>query len=274
MAQTTIDESILVKENTTAPALPTTDAEESVLWAKFRGYSWSERSRDLSSWVWPFGFDIQNDKERRWVCKTCVLKRRIPIASYKAEGTQNIERHLDEIHKICDPTGKRKRPLKKAYPSVADRLCMDREDPQQQAIVNAYVKRFDRTQFQKLVVNWVVERQQSFREVESESLRAIFEYLNPSISVELEAWNTRAPGYHLNCTLSRAADSALRSRPPRCLSGAGMQGTSMACKRHIRRPLIAGFRLAGSWHSKKRRPRGDHADEYRPDRKWITDEEA
>jgi hypothetical protein len=61
---------------------------------------------------------------------------------------------------------------------------MDREDPQQQAIVNAYIKRFDRTQFQKLVVNRVVERQQSFREVESESLRAIFEYLNPSISVQ------------------------------------------------------------------------------------------
>ncbi|KAJ6439221.1 restless-like transposase [Purpureocillium lavendulum] len=184
MTHAAINEAVLVKQDPAAPALCTTDTAESVLWAKFRGYSWSERSRDLSSWVWPFGFDIQNDRERRWVCKTCVLKRRIPIANYKAKGTQNIERHLDEIHKIRDPTGKRKRPSKKAYPSIADHLCMDRENVHQQAIVNSYIKRFDRVQFQKLVVSWVVERQQSFREVESGSLRAVFEYLNPSISVQ------------------------------------------------------------------------------------------
>ena len=145
---------------------------------------WSERSRDLSSWIWPYGFDIQNDSQRRWVCQTCVVKKRVPIASYKAEGTQNIERHLNEIHEITEPSGKRKRPLKQGYPSVADLLHLDREEPQQLAFANTFIKRFDRVQFQKLLVNWIVEGQHSFREVESESLRAIFEYLNPCISVQ------------------------------------------------------------------------------------------
>jgi len=45
------------------------------------------------------------------------------------------------------------------------------------------IKRFDRGQFQKLIVNWIVESQQSFKQVEHPRLQQIFEYLNPAVGV-------------------------------------------------------------------------------------------
>ncbi|KAK6857540.1 Ribonuclease H-like protein [Apiospora arundinis] len=39
---------------------------ENRLFSHFRGWTWSERGRDTSSWLWDEGYDIQKDSIRRW----------------------------------------------------------------------------------------------------------------------------------------------------------------------------------------------------------------
>lgn len=51
-------------------------------------------------------------------------------------------------------------------------------------MVNNLIRRFDQAEFQKLVVNWIVESQQSFRQFEHPCLRQIFEYLNPAVHMK------------------------------------------------------------------------------------------
>ncbi|KFA51448.1 hypothetical protein S40293_10230, partial [Stachybotrys chartarum IBT 40293] len=92
-----------------------------------------------------YGFDIEKDSERRWVCRLCIERNRLKPGNVIAIGTQNAERHLWDHHKIQDPFGKR-------------------------------------NVFQRLVVEWIVESNLSFREPENKRLRAIFEYLNPFVA--------------------------------------------------------------------------------------------
>ncbi|KAM0742703.1 hypothetical protein ACQRIT_002880 [Beauveria bassiana] len=61
-------------------------------------------------------------------------------------------------------------------------MGLKRLEPNDQALANNLIRRFDQAEFQKLVVNWIVESQQSFRQVEHPRLRQIFEYLNPADS--------------------------------------------------------------------------------------------
>ena len=60
-------------------------------------------------------------------------------------------------------------------------LKLDAHDPREQQIANEIISQFDRDHFQRLLTDWVVDSNQSFRETENERLRAVFEYLNPSV---------------------------------------------------------------------------------------------
>ncbi|KAM3536991.1 hypothetical protein ARSEF1564_010088 [Beauveria bassiana] len=62
-------------------------------------------------------------------------------------------------------------------------LSLNAHDPKEQAIANALIRRFDRDHFQKLLLEWVVDANISFRQPEHGRLRRIFEYLNPSVAV-------------------------------------------------------------------------------------------
>ncbi|KAK8869381.1 Acyl-coenzyme A thioesterase 8 [Apiospora arundinis] len=61
---------------------------ENRLFSHFRGWTWSERGRDTSSWLWDEDYDIQKDSTRRWVCKTLTKCPNPPMAkpSYKRTG--------------------------------------------------------------------------------------------------------------------------------------------------------------------------------------------
>lgn len=60
-------------------------------------------------------------------------------------------------------------------------LKLNAHDPREQQIANEIISQFDRDHFQRLLIDWVVDSNQSFRETENERLRAVFEYLNPSV---------------------------------------------------------------------------------------------
>lgn len=108
-------------------------------------------------------------------------------ATWVSIGTQNAERHLWDHHKILDPSGKRSAPGPRKKPStgyqtITNAFNLDVNAHRDQAIANHMIKSFDRNVFQRLVVEWVVEGNLSFREPENQRLRAIFEYLNPFVA--------------------------------------------------------------------------------------------
>ncbi|OBS15938.1 hypothetical protein FPOA_27990 [Fusarium poae] len=161
-------------------------------WHKFPGFSISERVGRQTSWVWQHGFDIQardSPTKRKWVCKHCLRKAKPKMTDFSAVGTQNIEKHLFREHGLVDKSGRRKPPAlwkgkqeKTPSRNIVEMLNLDTSDPKEQAIANALIQRFDRDHFQRLLLEWVIDANISFRQPEHGRLRRIFEYLNPSVA--------------------------------------------------------------------------------------------
>ncbi|CAG9954025.1 unnamed protein product [Clonostachys rosea f. rosea IK726] len=142
---------------------PTSD-EERRIFRVWKEFTLAERNKDTLSWNTP------------------------TPQSYESKGTQNAELHLWKAHGYWDPSGRRSTPSqkkggKRVLASISDFMGLKRSDPKDQALANSLIKRFDRGEFQKLIVNWIVESQQSFKQAEHPRLQQIFEYLNPAIKV-------------------------------------------------------------------------------------------
>ncbi|KFA67070.1 hypothetical protein S40285_09701 [Stachybotrys chlorohalonatus IBT 40285] len=108
---------------------------------------------------------------------------------FSAVGTQNIEKHLFREHGLVDESRKRKPPAlwkgmqeKTPLRNILEMLNLNTSDPKEQAIANALIQCFDRDHFQRLLLEWVVNANISFRQPEHCRLRCIFEYLNPSVA--------------------------------------------------------------------------------------------
>ncbi|XP_044724115.1 restless-like transposase [Hirsutella rhossiliensis] len=139
-------------------------------WNHFPGYTISERAGRQTSWVWQHGFDIQpsdSPTKRKW----------------------NIENHLFKEHRLVDLSGKRGPPAlgkgtrdKTPSKNIVEMLNLNASDPKEQGIANALIQRFDKDHFQRLLLEWVVDANVSFRQPEHCRLRHIFEYLNPSVA--------------------------------------------------------------------------------------------
>jgi hypothetical protein len=159
-------------------------------WSKFPGWVKATRPGALTSWIWRYGFDIEQETSpitKKWVCQRCLKKKR-PV-TFAALGHLNIERHLHEVHSLEDPTGRRKRKRSTASPAeIPDKqrridalFKPNAESPRDQALVNALRLAFDRNHFQKLLINWLIESNLPFRTIGHPRLREIFTYLNPLI---------------------------------------------------------------------------------------------
>ena len=166
-----------------------TEEDEERLFRIFRGWTLTERDGQTRQWVYQFGYDIQNvaTKERRWVCCLCVKRKDPRPKNYNHKGLQNAESHLFKDHNgIVDPAGKRKCPNSTAATparSIATLLQLNPEVTRDQEITNLLIKRFNKTAFQQMMVHWIVNTNRSFTTAKDPDLRAIFEYLNPSVSI-------------------------------------------------------------------------------------------
>jgi hypothetical protein len=166
-----------------------TEEDELKLFQVFRGYSYAERGRATRQWVFDWGFDIQHNETgvRRWVCLLCLKRRDPKPANYTAGGLQNAEKHLFERHGgIADPTGKRGIPstaAQKKLPTIASIMNLNTFISTEQELANRLIKRFDKTRFQQLVVNWIIGANLPFDTAENHDLRALFQYLNPSVEI-------------------------------------------------------------------------------------------
>jgi hypothetical protein len=173
-------------------ATPHPDPEHQYLWQSFPNHVWSQRVRDTSSWVWDFGYDVQNfDGSRRWVCKRCIRIKSPRPRSFAEKGIQNANAHLFKDHGICAPgeatkssAQKKAEKMKtKDQRSIADVMKLDTRLPREQDIANSLVQGFDRKHFQRLLLEWIIEENHSFSVCEQGRLRRIFEYLNPLVKI-------------------------------------------------------------------------------------------
>ncbi|KAK8011867.1 hypothetical protein PG989_000127 [Apiospora arundinis] len=176
-----------------ANTVPETDeTHQATIFRFYPGWSLSERVRDTSAWVWQFGFDIQRAKERRWVCKHCIILGTSSPADFAPAGLQNAAGHLYRRHYINAPPGmamsrEEKRATartSKPHNTIANYLDLSAEKPAEQAVINKIIQQFDRQRFQQLLVEWIVNESLPFSTAEHPGLRAIFEYLNPQVLVQ------------------------------------------------------------------------------------------
>ena len=101
--------------------------------------------------------------------------------------------HLFESHLIRAPDGKTKSQKQirsernrhqPAVATIVTKMGLDIKQPREQLVANTYIKNFDRTQFQRLLVEWAITSNLNFESIEDDRLRAIFSYLNSSVEVQ------------------------------------------------------------------------------------------
>ncbi|KAK2471388.1 hypothetical protein H9L39_17619 [Fusarium oxysporum f. sp. albedinis] len=133
---------------------------------------------------------------KRWLNASMGLPIRIRHSEHSNTGTplgllsglQNAESHLFKDHNgVTDPSGRRsslKFPVAtQPARSIATLLRLNPEVLRDQEIANLLIKRFNKTTFQQMIVHWIVNTNRSFATARDPDLRAIFEYLNPSVSI-------------------------------------------------------------------------------------------
>ncbi|KAJ3454583.1 hypothetical protein MRS44_013183 [Fusarium solani] len=125
--------------------------------------------------------EVKDETRHRWVCFECVRKKDPKITAHLASATANIETHLGNQHNIyggkTQPRQGRKRSIgqmlshKTGETTIADFQFR-----------NSLKKQFDKDVFQRKLVRWIVQTNQSFRVAENETFRNMLDYLNPIIS--------------------------------------------------------------------------------------------
>ncbi|OBS15091.1 hypothetical protein FPOA_14102 [Fusarium poae] len=181
---------------TPAPSLreetPHEEVEHQYLWRCFPDYVWSQRVRDTPSWVWSFGYDVEDSSgSRRWVCRRCIQNKNPKPRSFAEKGIQNANAHLFKGHGIRAPPDKTKSAAEKKAEklkakdqrSIAEVMKLDTRLPREQDIANSLAKGFDRKHFQRLLLEWIIEENHAFSVCEQGRLRQIFEYLNPLVKI-------------------------------------------------------------------------------------------
>ncbi|KAL6411774.1 phenol 2-monooxygenase [Ilyonectria robusta] len=124
--------------------------------------AFSERTRETRCWACQFGYDIQKEGDRRWVCQACICKNVLHPRHFEAGGIHNGYNHLFNDHGIRAPPGRtkgtaeRKANSKSRKPTgqqtLVESIKLDLHDPQEQAIANGFIKRFDKEHFRRLLL--------------------------------------------------------------------------------------------------------------------------
>ncbi|XP_044715056.1 uncharacterized protein HRG_11324 [Hirsutella rhossiliensis] len=114
----------------------------------------TNRARETRCWAWQFGYDIQKEDDRRWICQACIRKNTLHPRHFEADGIHNAYNHLFNDHGIRAPPGRTKGTAEKKADSknrrptgqrtLAESLKLDLHDPREQAIANDFIKRFDK----------------------------------------------------------------------------------------------------------------------------------
>ncbi|CAJ2508420.1 Uu.00g134460.m01.CDS01 [Anthostomella pinea] len=91
------------------PAATDEECEER-LWKLYRGFLWSERTKDRSSWTWEHGYDIAKENDRKWLHQKL---HNLVVEINRADRLTYLLRELQVSDISKDPllTGRKAKPL-------------------------------------------------------------------------------------------------------------------------------------------------------------------
>jgi len=117
-----------------------------------------------------------------WLCHHCIERKAPKPKTYVSSNSRNIEGHLDKAHNLFNPDpSKAKRYIPKVpenQPNLHDFATRKRKKDD---FHDELVLRFDKTTFQRLLIQWIADANLPFRVSEHEGLHEIFNYLNPLV---------------------------------------------------------------------------------------------
>lgn len=175
---------------TPAPSLQAESLHEEIeyqhLWRCFPDYVWSQRVRDTPSWVWGFGYDVEDSSGKAVAGGSVSTASRTRIPSPEASRRREFRMRMPIYSRAMEYAPLRKRrnqPLRRKQRSgrpkkraIAEVMKLDTTLLREQDIANSLVKGFDRKHFQRLLLEWIIEENHSFSVCEQGRLRQIFEY--------------------------------------------------------------------------------------------------
>ncbi|EXM14873.1 hypothetical protein FOTG_16746 [Fusarium oxysporum f. sp. vasinfectum 25433] len=148
-------------ESTPCPTpYPTRSTSTPVLTLRTSSASDEQETR---CWAWQFGYNIQKEDARRWICRACIRKNNPHPRHFEADGIHNAYNHLFNHHGIRAPPGMTQGTAEKKANSkgrkppgqwtLAESMKLDLHDPREEAIANDFIKRFDKEHFRRLLID-------------------------------------------------------------------------------------------------------------------------
>ncbi|EAQ90620.1 hypothetical protein CHGG_02555 [Chaetomium globosum CBS 148.51] len=129
-------------------AVPTrTEEDLAFLFKRFPGYLFTERKGPAWSWVWKFGLAILPVSDRRL----------LPVKPQRESSNSR---------------------------SIATFFNLNANNAEDQRMANHLISAFDRAEFQRRIVRWLISANLPFRTAEHPYLRDVFSYLNPSVDIQ------------------------------------------------------------------------------------------
>lgn len=148
---------------------------------RIRGYTELRDEKVLHSYVWAFGYRVQDRKQREhWICRIChtgPLKPRKPTGHcfYAGSGTSKAIQHLKSVHRVTKATD----------PVISIDEARNLAGSIQQSISSfptATPKEFDFEVFKGLILQLFTTEQVPFSLIDAKAFRALLVYLQPLLS--------------------------------------------------------------------------------------------
>jgi hAT family C-terminal dimerisation region len=148
----------------------------------------STRTGIATGWFWAHGYDVHgrtrssSSSSSVWLCHHCIKQKVPKPKAYVSSNSRNIESHLGKAHGLFNPDPSKAERYVPELP-LAQRTIHDftakkrkKDDFHDELLV-----RFDKTTFQRLLIQWIADANLPFRISEHKGLRKIFHYLNPLV---------------------------------------------------------------------------------------------
>ena len=139
----------------------------------------------LNSKLWEFGVPTETKTgDRYWLCKQCHLDKVIGSHHFNCEeGSSSAIKHLRSVHKITWTKSGDIVPFTRR--GLAPSLDLNLDIPREQSLMNQMALGFDAVHFQRLVMQWIIEDNLPFRQVETKAFHAMWAYAAPRAEVVL-----------------------------------------------------------------------------------------
>jgi len=181
------------------------DEYAGVEWSRpsLRGYTRSKSSALKISWIWDYGWRIDNkDGKEYWLCQECHRRKDHRNHLYRAgDQTTGGATHLKNVHgrikeglvasiKQSQASGQQKlvgQQIGKKC-KIADYFQLPQGTPA--AVINALAEMFDIHEFRSRLLRWIVFDHIPFKKVESDAFRDLLLFCNPLLAAELPSART------------------------------------------------------------------------------------